>query len=307
MDPDTTDRCGVSYWSDLWRRQRRARLAVPRQDPPDSFWNNKKRLSDHFLKNLNSWRNEAEERIAKMGIGEGSRVLDIGAGTGMLAVPLAAHGCDVVAVEPAGAMGEALRLYEHQQDVRPITLIQKRWEDVSPGELGEPFDTVFASYSLMITEIEPAIRKMQAVSRGSVHLFWFLTQPYTALLNTALWPRVHGVEFPGEPTADCLWNILYEMGIYANLGVEQSCEPAYFASIDDAVSDFCTRLNSTTDEQEQAIREYCETSLARTGKGYHVAGEALGAHIWWDVRGSQISMVQRCNSAHTQKNGQEVG
>jgi SAM-dependent methyltransferase len=273
-----------NYWCNRWKQQRLARLAVPRNDSPDSFWNNRKRLSDHFIKNLDSWRKEAEERIAVMGIRDGSRVLDIGAGTGSLAVPLAAHGCDVVAVEPAEAMREALVIYEKQQQVRPITVVSKRWEDVVPEDLGEPFDVVFASYSLMITDIAPAIEKMQAACKGQVHLFWFLTQPYTALLNTALWPKVHGTEFPGEPTADCLWEILYGMGIYANLSVESSCEPAYFPTIDDAASDFCKRLDCTTPEQERAVREYCETSLAKTDRGYRVAGEALGAHIWWDVR-----------------------
>jgi SAM-dependent methyltransferase len=273
-----------TYWQDQWKQQRLARLAVPRHDSPDSFWNDKKRLSDHFIQNLNSWRKEAEARIVVMGIRDGSRVLDIGAGTGTMSVPLAAHGCDVVAVEPAEAMREALVLYEKQQQVRPITVIPMRWEEVKPDELGAPFDVVLASYSLMITDIGNAIRKMQAICTGRVHLFWFLTQPYTARLNTALWPKVHGVEFPGEPTADCLWQALYEMGIYANLAVEQSCEPAYFPVIDDAAKDFCKRLNCTNPEQERAVREYCETSLAKTKQGYRVAGEALGAHLWWDVK-----------------------
>lgn len=273
-----------TYWRSLWKRQRLARLAVPKKDSPDSFWNDRKRLSDHFISNLNSWRKEAEERIAVMGIRDGSRVLDIGAGTGTLAVPLAAHGCDVVAVEPAEAMREALEIYARQQQVRPIAVVPKRWEDVEPEDLGEPFDIVFASYSLMITDIVPALEKMQAACRGQVHLFWFLTQPYTAILNRALWPKVHGCEFPGEPTADILWEVLYGMGIYANLAVEASCEPAYFPTTEDAARDFCRRLGCTTPEQEEAVRGYCETSLVKTGQGYRVAGDALGAHIWWDVR-----------------------
>lgn len=284
---DTTKTLPADFWQRRWREQRLARLAVPKKGGPDSFWNDKKRLSDHFIQNLDSWRKGAEDRIAVMGVKDGSRVLDIGAGTGTLAIPLAAHGCAVVAVEPAEAMREALHIYERQQAVRPITVIPKRWEDVQPEDLGEPFDVVFASYSLMITDIGPAIEKMQAACRGQVHLFWFLTQPYTAILNQALWPKVHGAEFPGEPTADILWEALYGMGIYANMAVEASCEPAYFASAEDASADFCKRLGCTTPAQEQAVREYCETSLAKTDRGYRVSGDALGAHIWWDVRGMQ--------------------
>jgi SAM-dependent methyltransferase len=281
------------YWRNRWKELRLARLAGKKADSPDSFWNDKKRLSDHFMRNLDSWRKEAEVRIAAMGIGNGSRVLDIGAGTGTLAVPLAAHGCDVVAVEPAEAMREGLEIYARQQQVRPITVIPKRWEDTVPEELGEPFDVVFASYSLMITDIVPALEKMQAVCRGQVHLFWFLTQPYTAILNRALWPKVYGCEFPGEPTADILWEVLYGMGIYANLTVETSCEPAYFATTGDAAEDFCRRLGCTTPEQERAVRKYCTTSLEKTERGYRVAGDALGAHIWWDARSPSARSADR--------------
>ncbi|MDD1724975.1 MAG: class I SAM-dependent methyltransferase [Methanospirillum sp.] len=272
------------YWQNRWSRQRLARLAVPQFGSPQSFWNDKKRLEDHFIKSLNNWRKEAEDRIAVMGIRDGCRVLDIGAGTGTLSIPLAAHGCDVVAVEPAGAMGEALLLYRQEQQTRPITLIQKTWEDVTIEELGDPFDVVVASYSLMLTDIGEAIRKMNAVCTGTVHLFWFLTQPLTARLNGALWPALHGADFPGEPTAEILWQVLYDMEIYANLVVEPGCEPAFFPTIDDAVRALYQRLNCTNPEQEEIIRKYCENSLQKTDLGYRVPGRALGAHIWWNCR-----------------------
>ncbi len=43
------------------------------------------------------------------GLQVGARALDIGAGTGRVAIPLARHGCDVVAVEAAGSMLAQLR------------------------------------------------------------------------------------------------------------------------------------------------------------------------------------------------------
>ena len=43
------------------------------------------------------------------GLQVGARVLDIGAGTGRVAIPLASRGCNVVAVEPAGGMLAQLR------------------------------------------------------------------------------------------------------------------------------------------------------------------------------------------------------
>jgi hypothetical protein len=155
---------------------------------------------------------------------------------------------------------------------------------VEPAELGAPYDAIIASFSLTMMDMAAALTKMHATCKGTVHLFWFLTQPYTALLNMALWPKVHGSEFPGEPTADCLWEVLYEMGIYANLAVEARCEPAYYPTTESTAKDFSKRLDCTTPEQERAVREYCETSLVKTTGGHRVAGDALGAHLWWDVR-----------------------
>jgi hypothetical protein len=77
------------------------------------------------------------------------------------------------------------------------------------------------------------------------------------------------------------------MGIYANLIVEQGCEPAFFPTIDDAVKTFYPRLNCSTPEHEAALRRYCETSMQNTPQGYRVPGNPLGAHIWWNVNKKQ--------------------
>ena len=55
----------------------------------------------------------SEDEVARLSIAvalhPGVRILDIGAGTGRTAIPLAELGCEVVAIEPAWGMVEALR------------------------------------------------------------------------------------------------------------------------------------------------------------------------------------------------------
>ena len=161
---------GQTYWRDRWRQKSLALLET-RKSEGNSFWNDKKAIKSHFIRDLNEWRDTAETRIAGMGIRDGSRVLDIGAGTGVLSVPLAAHGCEVTAVEPSPVMGETLLEYQREEKCREITLIPKRWEDVTLQELGAPFDTVIASYSLMVTDIGEAVLKMHQSCRGTVAHF----------------------------------------------------------------------------------------------------------------------------------------
>ena len=65
-------------------------------------------------------------------------------------------------------------------------------------------------------------------------LFRSLTPPVWVTVNRDLWPLIHGGEFPGEPMADWLWQVLVEMGIYASLAVEVKRKPTRFATFDDA-------------------------------------------------------------------------
>jgi SAM-dependent methyltransferase len=273
---------GHICWRDRWKAQRLA-LLESRKNEENSLWNDKKGIKKHFIRDLNEWRDQAETRIAGMGIKDDSRVLDIGAGTGVLSVPLAARGCEVTAVEPSPVMAEALIEYQRGQKTREISLIPKRWEDVTLEELGKPYDAVIASYSLMVTDVGEAVLKMQRACHGTAHIFWFLTQPLWARVNAGVWKEIHGTEFYGEPTADCLWQVLYEMGIYANLTVEDGCDPAYYSSIEDAVMEFHGRMNCTTPKQDAILRAYFARTLAKSGKGYFVSGQALGAHIWWNA------------------------
>lgn len=277
----------ATYWRDRWKQQRLT-LLESRKNEGTSFWNDKKAIKKHFIGDLNEWREFAEARISGMGIKDGSRVLDIGAGTGTLSVPLAARGCDVTAVEPSPVMSENLVEYQQSQKTREIRVIHKTWEDVRLEELGEPFDAVVASYSLMVTDIGEALEKIQRCCRGNAHIFWFLTQPLWAQVNLGVWKQVHGTDFCGEPTADCMWQALCEMGIYANIQIEGGCDPAIYPAIEDAVTEFHGRMNCTTPEQDAILREYFTRTLAKCDKGYYVNGRALGAHIWWNAAEQQL-------------------
>ena len=114
------------------------------------------------------------EQLGGIKIYPGAKVLDIGAGPGTLAVPLARRGCKVTVVEPSPMMVSALREYQASEQVEDIRIIEKRWEDVTIEELGGPFDIVIASYSLSMVDIGEAVRKMDTVCSGTVYLFWFL-------------------------------------------------------------------------------------------------------------------------------------
>ena len=272
-------------WREQWRQLKLAHCSIPNYGTSKQFWENKKNVQTVYMKGREKNKHQTEARLAAMAVPDGSRVLDIGAGPGTFAVPLAARGCSVTVVEPSPVMRDALAERIARENIGGITVIPKRWEDVTAGDLGEPYDVVIASYSLTMMDIGEAVERMHACCRGTVHLFWFLTTPAWAKVNKDLWPLLHGGEFPGEPTADWLWQVLVEMGIYANLAVESKSPASNFATFDEAAAEFIQRLNCTTPAHEEIVRNYLHAALRRTGDGFSLGEETLGAHIWWETTG----------------------
>jgi hypothetical protein len=82
----------------------------------------------------------------------GWRVLDIGGGSGVLAIPLMRSGCRVTVVEPSEVMRAYLRAEMAGADVEEDRIIASPWEEV-PIETVEGFDLVLASNSLHLTRI----------------------------------------------------------------------------------------------------------------------------------------------------------
>lgn len=274
-------------WREQWRQLKLAHCAVPNYGNNKQFWDNKKNVRTVYMKGREKNQYQTESRLRAMAIPGGSRVLDIGAGPGTFAVPLAIQGCAVTVVEPSTVMREALAERIVRENITNITIIPKRWEDVKPEDLGEPYDVVIASYSLTMMDIAEAVARMQECCTGTVHLFWFLTPPTWAKVNKDLWPLIHGGEFPGEPMADWLWQVLVEMGIYANLSVETKSSVTRFTTFEEAVDEFVQRLNCSSQAHEETVKNYLHAVLRKDGDGYTLGNETLGAHIWWDVTSRQ--------------------
>lgn len=267
-----------------WRQLKLAHCATPEYGNNRQFWDNRKNVQTMYMKGRQKNRDQTLSRLDAMAIQSGSRVLDIGAGPGTFAIPLALRGCSVTVIEPSSVMRETLEEQMENKGISTITVIPKRWEDVSLDELGEPFDAVIASYSLTMMDIAGAIEKMDDCCRGTVHLFWFLTPPTWAMVNRDLWPLIHGGEFPGEPMADWLWQILIEMGIYASLVVEEKSACTRFSTFDDAMEEYSRRLRCTTPAHADTLANYLHATLRQDADGYTIGTRTLGAHIWWSPR-----------------------
>lgn len=71
----------------------------------------------------------------------GGRVLELGVGTGRIAIPLAASGCEVTGVDASPDMLRVLRAKDHDRKVRALHL-----DMAALGSLGE-FDLIYSVYN----------------------------------------------------------------------------------------------------------------------------------------------------------------
>jgi SAM-dependent methyltransferase len=271
-------------WREVWRGKKVAQRDLKGFGQAENFWEDQEFVRK-FSRSQQEGSSNIPERIAAMDIRPGDRVLDIGAGPGTFAVPLAAWGCEVTAIEPSARMRQALQEYADRAGVDAIQVIPCRWEDVTAQMLAPPYDVVLASHSLLMDDIVDAVRKMDSFSCRHVYLTWFLTHPLWTGVVADLWPHVHGCEYIRGPTADILWNALVQSGIFANITVRKVSSHHTYADMNEALDEFTFRLKVKGEAHRELIRDYIERNLTRTGHGLEIPGDFWDAMIWWKKEG----------------------
>ncbi len=99
----------------------------------------------------NNYHNRIIEVLTTM-VEPGWKVLDIGAGNGILSLPLCAIECGVTALEPSTGMRSLLYEEAFKRGIDWISVDDRRWEDVSCLEM-QNYDLIMACNSLHLTKI----------------------------------------------------------------------------------------------------------------------------------------------------------
>jgi SAM-dependent methyltransferase len=169
--------------------------------------------------------------------GTGARVIDVGAGGGRIAVPLAARVGEVVAVEPSAAMRDVLAAAIAQSGARNIVVVPEAWEDaeVAPAELA------FAAHvTYGVQRIEPFLRKLDRAATRHAALVAFADPPQQVF--APFWQAVYGEERLRLPCRDELVAVLRELGARPELIDLAPQEPRSLGSPEEAFADLRRRL-----------------------------------------------------------------
>ncbi len=263
-------------------------------------WNSTHEEDKNFIKCIDRWADisrcrrfdnavksdnyaGSQERIKAMNITTDSRVLDVGAGPGTLAIPLSRIVKHVTAVEPSPGMITCLKDNISEFGIKNIDVIEKMWEDVKNSDLTTPYDIVFASYSLGVSDLRSALDKLNKVSSRFVYIFWFadMESPWRHNYRD-IWEKLFGVSARDGRQPNIIYNLLTQMGIYANVEITKEERCLKFTDLNAAVEDQAEGLKLTTDEQIITLRDFLKTRLEREGEFLVLKRNSSQSKIWWE-------------------------
>jgi len=240
-------------WNELWKQGRLDYTWNKRRGYSAEIWNNMWRRAD-IMQDADNGR--SGWIISRLELEPEDTILDIGAGSGALAVPLAKSTGKVTALDISEAALDIIRKKAEKEGLANINYICKKWEDAELETDIEQHDIVIASYSVAMLDLKEALLKMDRAAKRGVYIFEAAGERFWHYRE--LWPKLHGEEFIPSPDYIYIVNVLYQMGIFADVEIWEHETEQHFSNLDEAVKRWKTNLNIDTPQATGIIREYLQ-------------------------------------------------
>ena len=195
-------------------------------------------------------------------------VMDVGAGGGRLALPLALRCAKMVAVEPSSSMCQVLREQATDSGLDNVTLVEARWEEAQV----EAVDIVLCAHVLyVVAEIEDFVRKMEANARGKVLVVLFQAPPQSQIYP--LWQMVHEEERIPLPSLPQFREVLEQLGIDGNVEMLDQLPHRGFEDREQALEQLTDRLYLALGSSQLAkMEQVLPDMLQETDSGFIIKG-----------------------------------
>ncbi|MBP8794259.1 MAG: class I SAM-dependent methyltransferase [Brachymonas sp.] len=275
------------YWNAIWRGTQEISRASGRRMECWQNWDEVAEARKYWQRALEREQG-SDGRLADVlaDVQPGWRVLDIGAGPGNLAVPLAAKVAHVTAVEPADGMATVLRENIEQFGLRNVHVVQKKWDDVDAcKDLQGPYDLVVISFAFGMLDLLDTVEKILSVARNRVLFYWHLGPQVWDVDAVKLWPLLHGKDFTPIPKAEVIFNLLYSMGIYADATVMHRTMRMGYDSFDEAMDEYRKRYAVPANDSRlnALLKEYLLQNLV-VEEGRHMQkATGTGMRLAWTI------------------------
>jgi SAM-dependent methyltransferase len=255
-------------WNEAWRA---ARARATRRGGSEAWDRRAPSFARHAMRS-----GYVERMLELMAPEPGWTVLDVGCGSGTLAVPLGHRVRAVTALDFSPRMLDLLRARCAEEGLGNVTPVLGSWED-DWARLGvEACDVALASRSLTVDDLRGALLKLHRAARRRV----FLTAPVGTGPND---PRVFkAAGRPYLPGPDYLYPLamLHQLGILATVTFIPVVQARRFAGLDDAVEGLAWMLADPSPAELEGLRAWLGRELVPVGGGLELASPRV---VQWAV------------------------
>ena len=216
------------------------------ESTPDDHWQTS---AHHFRADPRRSDDPLVERLLQE-VGPNHTLLDVGAGAGRLALPLALRCREVIAVEPSPSMASLLLQLASESDIHNVSLVQAKWDEAEV----DPADIVLCAHVLYTaSDVVPFIRKLEAHGRKMVLIVLFNASPQSHIYP--LWKQVHGEDRLPLPGLPQLQDVLWELDIEARVEMFPAQSRPGFDSSHEAMEELSRRLFLGTASPKRDVLE----------------------------------------------------
>jgi SAM-dependent methyltransferase len=219
-------------------------------------------------------------RAAEPLLGACRSALDVGAGFGALAVPLAQRLGHVTALEPAPAMAAALREEATRAGLTGLRVIEAAWGDVTV----EPHDAVVCAHvGPLLGCGGPFLAGARTVARRGVVIVRDVREVPgdDKFFYRELYPRLLGRPYDGGCDVDDTLAALAALGVTPTVThiVYDSGQP--FESLEEACDFWMTYMELEGEAPRAYLRGFLAERLTREGSGWLAPFRKQAAVIQW--------------------------
>lgn len=274
---------GGQDWLAIWRAMYDAEREQTEQASPPEFQRDADYWAPHAARFAVAARRAPQPdsfmRFLLPHLRPSDTLLDIGAGTGRYEPLLARNVARVLAVEPSAAMRERMARHLEEEHLENVELLDAGWPLPEPPAC----DVAMAAHVLYgVREVGPFLQQMRAVARRAGFLLLGLRQP--SFYISPFWERLHGQRRLALPGALECMNVLFQLGIPANLTLIPANNQIAFADEQEALENIVLRLHLPPGPASAAVLRPLLGELLETDSQGMLRPHGLPPHsavVWW--------------------------
>lgn len=250
------------------------------------FWSE---LAKNYVNKVHSKEGRAEilTLVDKFCWNKEETVLDLGAGPGSYAIPLANKVKSITSLDPSQIMLDYLDKQATKENVSNIKTIASRWLE---AENIEPHDTVLSMNSLGMLAIDDnyeshldkaLIKMMKLAKKRIIILIPHADSAADQQMKDAVGLEATSVE---RKKIAALYYAMVDCGMLPDLNIITRPFRWTFTDLEDATRVLSRKIGLKTDEQKGKLKDHLATRLIKDGDGFKMSYDCPQALFSWDKK-----------------------